>query len=94
MLETKPPAVLEAGAVRPTFSPDGDRQSDTVTIHYKLSEDAHVVVFVNGHRIIRGRSSKPRDKVSWNGKVNLELLPPGTIPPHRQRGRLRRQPRR
>ncbi len=82
VLETKPPAVLDAGAVRPTFSPDGDHQSDTVTIHYKLSENAHVVVFVNGHRVIRGRSSKTKDKVAWNGmvKVNgvLRLLPPGT----------------
>jgi hypothetical protein len=77
VLETKLPAVLDAGAVRPTFSPDGDHQSDTVTIHYKLSEDAHVVVFVNGHRIIRGRSSKPKDKVAWNGRVDLKLLPPG-----------------
>ncbi|HEY5099446.1 MAG TPA: FlgD immunoglobulin-like domain containing protein [Gaiellaceae bacterium] len=78
VLETKAPAVLDAGAVRPTFSPDGDHQSDTVTIHYKLSEEAHVVVLVNGHRIIRGRSSRPKDKVSWNGKVNGSLLSPGT----------------
>ncbi len=48
-----------------------------MTIHYKLSEDAHVVVFVNGHRIIRGRSSKSKDKVAWNGKVDGKLLPPG-----------------
>lgn len=77
VLETKLPAVLDAGAVRPVFSPDGDHQSDTVTIHYKLSEDAHVVVFVNGHRIIRGRSSKSKDKVAWNAKVDGKLLPPG-----------------
>jgi flagellar hook assembly protein FlgD len=78
VLETKLPAVLDAGAVRPAFSPDGDHQSDTVTIHYKLSEDAHVVVFVNGRRIIRGRSSRSKDKVAWNGKVDGRLLPPGT----------------
>ena len=78
LLETKPPVVLDAGAVRPVFSPDDDHQSDTVTIHYKLSEDAHVVVFLDGHRVIRGRSSKPRNKVSWNGKADGKLLPPGT----------------
>ena len=78
VLESKLPAVLEAGAVRPVFSPDGDHQSDTVTIHYKLSEDAHVLVFVDGKRIIRGRSHKAKDKVSWNGTVNGRLLPPGT----------------
>jgi flagellar hook assembly protein FlgD len=77
VLESKPPAVLDAGAVRSVFSPDGDHQSDTVTIHYKLSEDAHVLVFVDGKRIVRGRSHKAKDKVSWNGKVNGKLLPPG-----------------
>ena len=64
--------------MRPAFSPDGDNQSDTVTIRYKLSEDAHMLVYVNGQRIIRGRSHKPKDKVAWGGKVNGKLLPPGT----------------
>jgi hypothetical protein len=81
VLETKLPAVLDAGVTPRAFSPDGDHQFDTVTIHYKLSEDAHVLVSVNGQRIIRGRASKPTDKVSWNGKVKvngvLHLLPPG-----------------
>ena len=76
-LESKLPAVLDAGAVRPAFSPDGDHQADTVTIHYKLSEDAHALVFVGGQRIIRGRASKPKYKVSWNGTVHGRLLPPG-----------------
>ena len=77
-LETKIPAVLEAGAVRPDFSPDGDHQSDTVTIHYKLSEDAHALVYVDGHRIVKSRSHLTKDKVSWGGKVDGKLLPPGT----------------
>ena len=78
VLETRRPAVLDAGAVRPAFSPDGDDQSDTVTIHYKLSEDAHVLVYVNGQRIIRSRSHKGNDKVAWGGKVHGRLLSPGT----------------
>jgi len=77
VLETRPPAVVDAGAERPAFSPDGDNQSDTVTIHYKLSEDAHVLVYVNGQRIIRGRSHKAKDKVAWGGKVHGRLLLPG-----------------
>lgn len=77
-LDTKLPAVLDAGAERPAFSPDGDHQSDTVTIHYRLSEDAHATVYVDGHRIIRSRSHQQKDKVSWGGKVNGKLLPPGT----------------
>jgi hypothetical protein len=77
-LESKLPAVLDAGAVRSAFSPDGDHQSDTVTIHYKLSEDAHVLVYVDGHRIIRSRSHRQKDKVAWGGKVDGKLLPQGT----------------
>lgn len=76
-LESKLPAVLDAGAVRPAFSPDGDHQADTVTIHYKLSGDAHALVFVHGRRIIRSRSHKAKDKVAWGGKVDGRLLPPG-----------------
>jgi hypothetical protein len=78
VLDTMPPAVLDAGAVRRAFSPDGDHQSDTVAIHYKLSEDAHVLVLLDGNRIIRGRASKQKYKVSWNGVVDGRLLPQGT----------------
>ncbi|MGH2970900.1 MAG: FlgD immunoglobulin-like domain containing protein [Gaiellaceae bacterium] len=78
VLESKLPAVLDAGVTPKAFSPDGDHQFDTVEIHYKLSEDAHAVVLLNGHRIIKSRSHKSKDKVSWGGKVNGRLLPPGT----------------
>jgi hypothetical protein len=78
LLETKPPAVLDAGAGRPVFSPDGDHQSDTVTIHYKLSEGARVAVLFRGRRVILSRSHKPKNKVTWGGTVGGHLLPPGT----------------
>ena len=78
VLESKLPAVLDAGAARPVFSPDGDHQSDTVTIHYKLSEGARAVVSLHGRRIILSRSHKPKNKVRWGGTVGYRLLPPGT----------------
>jgi len=78
VLESKLPAVLDAGVTPKAFSPDGDHQFDTVEIHYKLSEGAHVLVFLNGHRIIRGRFGKAKDKVTWGGKVDGTLLAPGT----------------
>jgi len=77
VVESKLPAVLDAGVTPKAFSPDGDHQFDTVEIHYKLSEDAHALVSVNGTRIIRGRSHRTADKVSWGGKVNGKLLAPG-----------------
>lgn len=78
VLDTKPPAVLDAGVTPKEFSPDHDHQFDTVEIHYRLSEDAHVVVFLDGTRIIRGRFSKETSKVTWGGMVRGRLLPPGT----------------
>jgi len=78
VLESKPPAVLDAGVTPKQFSPDGDHQFDTVEIHYKLSEHAHVLVFLDGKRIIRGRFDKPTDKVTWGGMVDGRLLAPGT----------------
>ena len=76
-LETKLPAVLDAGAARAVFSPDGDHQFDTVTIHYKLSEGARALVLLHGRRIILSRSHKAKNKVSWGGTVAGRLLPPG-----------------
>jgi hypothetical protein len=77
VLESKLPAVLDAGVTPKAFSPDGDHQSDHVTIHYKLSEHAHVVVVLDGLRIVRGRFDKPKDKVSWDGTVHGKLLAAG-----------------
>jgi hypothetical protein len=78
VLESKLPVVLDAGVTPKAFSPDGDHQFDTVEIHYKLNEDAHVLVLFDGKQIIRGRSHKAKDKVSWGGKVNGKLLAAGT----------------
>ena len=78
VLESQLPAVLDAGVTPKTFSPDGDGQFDHVTIHYKLSEEAHVLVSVDGQRVIRGRSRKAKDKVTWDGKVHGRPLAAGT----------------
>lgn len=78
VLATRRPAVLDAGVTPKAFSPDGDHQADHVSIHYRFSEHAHVVVSLDGRRIIRGRFSREKDKVSWDGRVRGRLLAPGT----------------
>lgn len=78
LLDTTRPQVTGARAVPSEFSPDGDHQADKVSLHYSLSKPAHVLVFVDGRRVVRGRSHRPRGKVDWNGTVGGELLPPGT----------------
>jgi FlgD Ig-like domain len=78
VLDTTLPQVTDARAVPGEFSPDGDHQADKVSLHYSLSKPAHVVVFVDGRRVVRGRSHQTKGKVDWNGTVGGELLPAGT----------------
>jgi len=77
-LDTTAPEVLEATPNRTQFSPDGDHQADSVTIHYTLSEPAHLLVFFDGRRIVRSHLHKPADAFSWAGRFEGKRLPPGT----------------
>jgi len=77
-LDTARPLVTDAHAVRGAFSPDGDHQADTVTLRYSLSKEAHVLVFLDGRRIIRGRSRKTTGKLEWAGRADGRMLPPGS----------------
>jgi hypothetical protein len=78
-LDTTAPQVLDARANRAQFSPDGDQRADTVSIQYILSEHAHAVVYLHGQRIIRSRSQQLHGAVSWTGRVDGQVLPPGVV---------------
>src|SRR5207248_3160634 len=72
------PQLRAANASRDAFSPDGDHQADSVTIHYTLSEQARVVVYLRGHKILGPtHTHKPRGKITWYGRDLSALLPPG-----------------
>jgi hypothetical protein len=77
VLDTTPPAVLDATPSRPQLSPDGDLLGDSVSIRYRLSKEAHALVFLDGRRIIRSRSRKPEGAVVWTGRLGGEALKPG-----------------
>jgi hypothetical protein len=77
-LDTTPPTITEARPNHGQFSPDGDTRSDSVSIHYALSEPAYVVAWVKGHRIVRTKSHKASGAFSWFGTVDGAVLPPGT----------------
>ena len=77
-LDTTPPDVADTRPNRPQFSPDGDTRADSVSIHYKLSELAYVLVYLDGRRIIRTKSHQPNGAFAWTGKLNGTLLPAGT----------------
>jgi flagellar hook capping protein FlgD len=68
-LDSSAPAVESARVSRDAFSPDGDHQADSVTIHYRLSKPAQAVVYLNG-RIVLGPSHSTRTvgKLNWYGR--------------------------
>ena len=78
LIDTVPPEVLSATPNRLQFSPDDDRQADSVTVSYSLSEPAHVIAYLDGTRIVRTRFAREKNTFSWDGVVDKQLLPPGT----------------
>jgi hypothetical protein len=78
VLDTTPPEVLDVHASRPQFSPDGDTVGDSVSILYRLSKQAHALVYLDGRRIIRSRSRRPSGAVVWTGRLDGKVLKPGT----------------
>jgi hypothetical protein len=77
-LDTTPPEVLDARPNRTQISPDGDQLGDAVSIHYRLSKQAHALVYLGERRVIRSRSRKPDGSVVWSGRLDGESLKPST----------------
>lgn len=77
VLDTTPPQVDSAAPNRTQFSPDGDHQADAVSVDYTLSEPAHVLVFLDGTRIVRSHLHRAQSAFTWSGRANGRLLPPG-----------------
>jgi len=77
-LDTEIPRVVPVPN-RLVFSPDGDHQADSVTIRFTLSEPAHVLVYLGDRLIIRSRSHAEKGSVTWNGKTDGHVLPPGPV---------------
>jgi len=77
-LDTTKPLVKNVTLNREAFSPDGDHQADFVRIKYELSKPAHVLVYLDGHRILRTLAHQATDSVSWKGIAHGLNLPAGT----------------
>lgn len=78
VLDTKLPRVLAAAPNRPAFSPDGDHQSDSIRIAYRLSSPAHAELYLGATRIGHTRFTPKRGSIAWYGILNQVLLRPGT----------------
>lgn len=78
VLDTQPPRVLEAKASRTTISPDGDGQSDSVRIAYRLSGPAKAILFLRGRRVVGPTRFAPMSgSLTWYGKVHGSAVPQG-----------------
>jgi hypothetical protein len=77
-LDTTPPRVLDAKPNRPVFSPDGDGQSDSIKIRYRVSERAHALLDVRGKQVVKTRFAPRAGSLTWYGRVHGVGLPQGT----------------
>lgn len=75
VVDTKVPEVRSASVGNDGLFTPGDHR--TIAIQYSLSERAHVVVYLAGRQIIRGRRSRPSSVVKWAGTRHGTILRPG-----------------
>lgn len=76
-VDTTPPQVVSAGVRPRVVSPDGDRRADRVVVRWRLSEDARVLLFVNGKRRGLTRFARGQDSIAWYGRVRGKPVRPG-----------------
>jgi hypothetical protein len=76
-VDTRPPRVTHVDVEPHTFSPDGDRRNDRITVRYGVNEPAHGLLFVNGERQVRTRFAPLEGQIPWFGVVGGRPLPAG-----------------
>ncbi|HVN61825.1 MAG TPA: FlgD immunoglobulin-like domain containing protein [Gaiellaceae bacterium] len=73
LLDTHPPRAAILSVVPQVFTPGHGR----VTVTYRVSEPAGVILYVNGVRRVRSRFHPTRGKIQWYGTVGSVQLPAG-----------------
>ena len=76
-VDVTPPEVRVVRFGPGTISPDGDGRSDRVQVDYRVDEDAHGLLFVNGRREVFTLFQRREDVMSWYGKVEGRSVRPG-----------------
>ncbi len=73
-LDTHPPRAAIVSVRPEVFTPGYGR----VTVTYRVSESANVVLYVNGLRRVRSRFHPTKGKIQWFGTVGNVQLPAGS----------------
>jgi hypothetical protein len=76
-VDTKPPAAVLLGVKPLVLSPDGDHIHDAVAVRYRVSEQAHVRLLVDGHVAVRGAPIRLQATLYWPGTLRGVPLPAG-----------------
>jgi len=76
-LDTTKPQVKNVTLNREEFSPDQDGQADLVRFTYELSKPAHVLVYLDGQRILLTHAHQASGSVSWKGTAQGAQVPAG-----------------
>ena len=77
-LDTVRPTATPTAPIRPTvFSPDRDGRAEGISVHYRMSEPAHALLYVNGRLLARNHPTEPVGRISWYGGHRGRIYPPG-----------------
>jgi flagellar hook capping protein FlgD len=71
-IDTKPPRVSVLGWIprRRVLTPDGNFRHERLEVRDRVSEPAHVILYVNGKRRYRSRTQGSTGVARWFGRVN------------------------
>lgn len=78
-VETKPPSVTVTSWIprRRVLTPDRNFLHERLEVRYRVTEPAHVVLYVGGKRRYRSRSQQQTGIARWYGYVNGRGVPAG-----------------
>lgn len=78
-VDTKPPSVTVLGWIprRHVLTPDRNFLHERLEVRYRVSEPAHVILYVAGKRRYRSRSQQLTGIARWYGHVNGRGVPAG-----------------
>jgi hypothetical protein len=77
VLDTTPATVRIPHRIYTHISPDGDGHRDRFTVRYSVSEPAHGILIVDGHRVEFTHFEPLRGVLTWNGKIGSRTVRAG-----------------
>ena len=76
-VDTAPPKVVGASVHPLVLSPDGDGRGDVLTVHYRLSEAAHGILYVDGTPAVYTKFARTDDRIHFYGRLHGKVVPTG-----------------